>query len=79
MTHPLLSRWKTLRSPAPAATVDPSGAQAAAAGARAQLEEERTRTRDIYLAADSLRDLRTKNHFADLWNEAALPPMKKAS
>lgn len=73
----LLTRWRSYRTPSPTATVDPSAASAAACAAQVLLAEERTRAADTTKVVESLRDLRARNHFADLWVEAARP--KRAS
>lgn len=62
----VLSRWKLMRTPPPAATVDPAGARRAAHHARCALEAERTRARLTTALGESLRELRERNHFADL-------------
>lgn len=63
---PLLPRWKSLRSPAAAATVDPRGARTATFTAQANLEQERERSCQSSKVGESLRNLRERNHFAEL-------------
>lgn len=54
------------RAHAPSATVDPGGARQAACASQLMLAEERKRTREATEVSHSLRDLRERNHFADL-------------
>lgn len=69
----LLTRWKGYLTPAPAITVDPTGARCASVAAHESYAAAVERGRDVTEVSDSLRDLRTRNHFADLWYESATP------
>lgn len=61
-----IARWFGAPEISPTATVDPTGARTAAHRAQLELENERQRTRQTTAVGESLRDLRERNHFADL-------------
>lgn len=60
-----LARWFSIE-PAQSATVDPAGARRANVKAKAALEAERSRIRETATSAAALRELRTRNHWAEL-------------
>lgn len=66
----MITGWKHFRSPAPSATVDPEGAILALGHSRQMLAEEQCRTGSVKEVTDSMKELRQKNHFADLLEEA---------
>lgn len=61
-----ISRWMNLRTPPPAATVDPQGARSAAYSAIQALEAEKKRSRQTTTVTESLKALRERNHWADM-------------
>lgn len=69
----MILRWSTLRTLAPSALVDPSGASAAVIHSCAMLAEEQRRSGRTGEVTTRLRELQERNHFADLLESAMRP------
>lgn len=68
-TTAIIARWFTI-PPSPVGTVNPEGARHAAHKAQLALDRERARAKQTVQATAALRELRERNHWADLLHDA---------
>lgn len=71
----MIRRWAYLKTDA-VATIDPRGAALAVQSARGHLADEQRRTGRTTEVSERLRELQSRNHFAELLEQAMTPQRK---